>query len=250
MKTIQKKFIVIMAAMAAMFVVALPAGGITNGEPDTDHPYVGLMQGYDPGGTLRSCSGAIISDGVFLTAGHCAVLTDVTLSFDIGSDRISIGATEVLQHPDYAGNFGNQYDVGLVIFDGTAAAGAGTGVLAAENFVDQIPKATLKAATFQTIGYGLSRTGSKGNELPLENDGVRRIATQTYLNMHNQYLGLSIHTNKGNGGGCFGDSGGPHLYQGVIVSVTSNGDGNCVATDNTQRIDQPEIRNWILSHTS
>lgn len=44
------------------------------------------------------------------------------------------------------------------------------------------------------------------------------------------------------------DSGGPHVLHNVIVSVTSNGDGNCVATDNTQRIDQPIIRDWILSY--
>jgi len=50
-----------------------------------------------------------------------------------------------------------------------------------------------------------------------------------------------------------GDSGGPHLLHDpalgdVIVSVTSNGDANCVATDNTQRVDMPEIRDWILEY--
>ena len=89
------------------------------------------------------------------------------------------------------------------------------------------------------------RNGANGNSGPLTESPQRMIATQSYLNMHNQYLGLSIHTHKGNGGGCFGDSGGPHLLNEMIVSITSNGDGNCVATDNTQRIDQPEILSWI-----
>ena len=78
-------------------------------------------------------------------------------------------------------------------------------------------------------------------------DGLRRIADQTYRNMHNQFLGLSINNNQDNGGACNGDSGGPHLHEDVIVSVTSNGDASCVTSDNTQRVDQPEIRNWILT---
>ena len=246
-----KKIIVAATIATALSLPALTAGAITNGEIDTKHDFVGAMTGNDPGGTQRLCSGSLIAEGVFLTAGHCTVLTDVQITF--GDDRSNpdavFDATQVLRHPQYAANFGKQFDVGLVLFD-QGGVELPTGVLADANYIDGFTQAELKTFTFETFGYGLVRDEANGNSSPLGTDPLRRAATQTYLNQHNQYLGLSIHNNKGNGGGCSGDSGGPHLLHDVIVSVTSNGDANCVATDNTQRIDQPIIRDWILSYVN
>ncbi len=242
-----KKFLVAATTTAALLATAVPAAAITNGVTDTDHDFVGVMRGADPGGTERQCSGSLIAEGVFLTAGHCAVLTGVTVHFgaDLDDPDASVReATEVVRHPSYAANFGRQYDVAVVLFGGSGL-GIVPGELAAENMIDTFSKDELRAATFEAVGYGLVRNDANGNSAPLVESSQRMIATQSYLNMHNQYLGLSIHTHKGNGGGCFGDSGGPHLLHDVIVSITSNGDGNCVATDNTQRVDQPEIRDWI-----
>jgi secreted trypsin-like serine protease len=54
---------------------------------------------------------------------------------------------------------------------------------------------------------------------------------------------LSQQPSTGDGGTCFGDSGGPHFLGGVssnlIVSVTVTGDAMCRATDKTYRIDTP-----------
>jgi secreted trypsin-like serine protease len=50
-------------------------------------------------------------------------------------------------------------------------------------------------------------------------------------------------TSIGDGGTCYGDSGGPHFLGGVesnlIVSVTVTGDAMCRASDKTYRIDTP-----------
>ena len=244
-----KKSISLALAIGTALALTAPVSAITNGEIDTTTDWVGAMTGFDPGGTQRMCSGSLIDEGVFLTAGHCGVLTDVEVLFgdDLDIDGVSFAATSVDQHPNYTFNFGKQFDVAIVTFDqGNDVLPVGT--LASANYIDGFSNAELKTFTFSTYGYGLSRDEANGNSLPLASDSLRRSATQTYLNRHNQYLGLSIHTNKGNGGGCFGDSGGPHVVNDVIVSITSNGDGNCVATDNTQRIDQPVIRDWILSY--
>lgn len=57
-----------------------PAGAITYGEPDAgEHPYVGFMIYFvpsEPG--WFSCSGTLLDEDTFLTAGHCV--------FDIGVD--------------------------------------------------------------------------------------------------------------------------------------------------------------------
>lgn len=247
------KKLLVGAAAAVSLLVAGSADAITNGVPDTDHDFVGAMTGVDPGGTERLCSGSLIDEGVFLTAGHCAVLSDVVLHFgdDIGVPHQTFDAVEVLQHPDYTWSMSNSFDVGIVLFDQVDDGGAPVDLgppaaLAPENHIDGFSKEQLKSFTFATLGYGLVRDGANGNSAPLVVESKRRIALQGYLNHHNQYLTLSIHTNKNSGGGCFGDSGGPHLLGGLIVSITSAGDGNCVATDATQRVDQPEIRDWVL----
>jgi hypothetical protein len=245
-----KKLLTLTAAATVVLLTSTQVSAITNGAPDTAHDFVGQMRGFDPGGTLRRCSGSLISDGVFLTAGHCAVLSDVTLHFgdDLAVEDTVFAATSVQQHPDYGHSAGHQFDVGIVLFDQGDVV-IEPGQLAPESYVDTFTHSELTSATFEAIGYGLVRDDTNGNSAPLSPTTQRMIATQTYLNLHNAYLGLSIHNNKGNGGGCFGDSGGPHLLHNYIVSVTSRGDANCVATDSTQRVDQFEIREWIVSFT-
>ncbi len=248
-----KKLLGASVAAASLLLGHGIAGAITNGTPDTDHKFVGALTGVDPGGTERLCSGSLIGEGVFLTAGHCMVLDDVVLHFgdDIGVAHDTFDAVEVVQHPDYTWAMSNSYDVGIVLFDQDVDLGA-PGEVAPEDYIDGFTKDELKSFTFSTLGYGLVRNDANGNSAPLVLESERRIGYQSYLNDHNQYLTLSIHTNKGSGGGCFGDSGGPHLLEdptddskNYIVSITSAGDGNCVATDATQRVDQPEIRDWI-----
>jgi len=67
-------------ALALLMVTALPAGGITWGEPDTTdaYPAVGAIMidwrviGVPEFGLGIYCSGTLIHPQVFLTAGHCA----------------------------------------------------------------------------------------------------------------------------------------------------------------------------------
>jgi hypothetical protein len=53
----------------------------------------------------------------------------------------------------------------------------------------------------------------------------------------------------GDGGGCFGDSGGPHFLGGVgsnlLVSTTITGDAMCRATDKTYRLDTASARAFL-----
>jgi hypothetical protein len=63
------------ALLVTLFLLAAVTGvafAITFGEPDTDHPHVGLVGFFDEGGNwMWRCSGTLLSDEVFLTAGHC-----------------------------------------------------------------------------------------------------------------------------------------------------------------------------------
>jgi hypothetical protein len=65
--------VAVAALVLALMVCAPQAGAISNGVPDgTNHPYVGLVTFQDADGSyLWRCSGTLLSDGLFLTAGHC-----------------------------------------------------------------------------------------------------------------------------------------------------------------------------------
>jgi hypothetical protein len=57
----------------ALFILTTGAAmAITFGEPDSDHPHVGLVGFFDEDGNwMWRCSGTLISEELLLTAGHC-----------------------------------------------------------------------------------------------------------------------------------------------------------------------------------
>ena len=55
----------------------------------------------------------------------------------------------------------------------------------------------------------------------------------------------------GNGGTCYGDSGGPHFIHlkgvetNIVAAITVTGDAPCVATDKTYRMDTDSARSFL-----
>jgi hypothetical protein len=89
----------LVALLVAAFAAATPAGAITYGEPDAgEHPYVGFMIFFspaDPG--WFSCSGTLLDDDTFLTAGHCTwgIGTDGEEVVDPDGEPVTSGGTDV-----------------------------------------------------------------------------------------------------------------------------------------------------------
>ena len=52
----------------------------------------------------------------------------------------------------------------------------------------------------------------------------------------------------GNGGTCYGDSGGPHFLGDVVVAVTVTGDAPCKATDKSYRVDTSEAHEFLAPY--
>lgn len=79
-----RKFVLPLAIAALLFTSAAPAGAITYGEPDAgEHPYVGFMIAFDPVAPgWFGCSGTLLDDDTFLTAGHC--------TWGVGTDGASV----------------------------------------------------------------------------------------------------------------------------------------------------------------
>jgi hypothetical protein len=107
----------------------------------------------------------------------------------------------------------------------------------------------IRRATFTAVGYGTVREDKTTGPHALFFDGIRRYALQSYLSLQSAWLTLSMQPSTGDGGTCFGDSGGPHFLGGktsnLIVSLTVTGDAMCRATDKTYRLDTPWVREFL-----
>ena len=69
----RKRMSILAATGIAVLATATAGFAITNGQPDgNNHPYVGLMVALDEDNVpLWRCSGSLLSENAFLTAGHC-----------------------------------------------------------------------------------------------------------------------------------------------------------------------------------
>jgi hypothetical protein len=67
--------------------------------------------------------------------------------------------------------------------------------------------------------------------------------------LNDTWLRLSMIEAQGNGGACYGDSGGPNFAtidgKRVLVATTITGDAPCYATNVTYRLDTPSARSFL-----
>lgn len=254
-----------LAVVVVALVSAVPALAITFGQPDGNgHPTVGalVVRLHDEDGTLIPiCSGTMVDSRVFLTAGHCTSL-DAFLepgTYDVGAtfltDLSSLDAGDVTfgqahTHPAFFPNAANAtkkaVDLAVVVLD--ADPGVGSSQLPDQGLLDDID---LREATFTTVGYGAVREEKTKGPNALLPNALRRVATQSASHLNDSWLKLNMNPSTGNGGTCFGDSGGPHFLEdgNVVVSVTSWGDAPCRSTDWTARVDTDAALDFITGFT-
>jgi hypothetical protein len=254
-------------AAASLWIGRPQASAITNGELDGQrHPNVGAMVVYIPEADdfFEFCSGTLIDDQVFLTAGHCVAAIeyyigqglftadDVYVSFhstDLKQGLISVAGW--IAHPDYPGkdNVHTAVDVGVLIL--SAAPGLTPATLAPANYLGELKKSRAlspRGQKFVAVGYGTQL--SFPPPIILDPDGARWLSTSSYRSLSGNFLYLSQNIPAGNGGTGYGDSGGPRFWtnannQEVLVAITSRGDPNLVTHDVAQRVDIPVVLNWL-----
>jgi hypothetical protein len=254
------------AALAATLTLALvtPALAITFGQVDTQNrfPYVGALIGEVDGEKFLFCTGTLIEDGdggwsnLYLTAGHCVDDgQQMWVSFDAAIDPEAPETATLLRgiahaHPDFACcGFNDPFDIAVVVLD-AEVVGITPAPVAEEGLLDSMSKAALREATFVTVGYGDARDVKTGGLNTLFFDGLRRWTEQTMMNFNSVWLNLSMQPSTGDGGTCYGDSGGPHFLNGVVVSVTVTGDIPCRATDKTYRVDTAVAQEFLSGFTA
>ncbi|MDQ3783564.1 MAG: S1 family peptidase [Actinomycetota bacterium] len=259
--------LMVVLGLVATMAAAGPAGAITFGQPDGNrHPNVGaLLADFDqesPGPELL-CTGTLIASDVFLTAGHCTAFLEaegiervwVTFRPQYDEDAAAPGglfAGRYVTHPDFGfsgpGGFSDPHDMAVVLLN--RSPGIAPAKLPPLGLLDRLKsRHQLKDQTFTAVGYGTVREDKTGGPHAFFFDGIRHYALQSYLSLQPAWLVLSMQPSTGDGGTCYGDSGGPHFLGGVrsnlIVSTTVTGDAMCRATDKTYRLDTRPARAFL-----
>jgi len=264
-----RRSIAVIALITGLLMVTfIPAFAITYGEPDGNaHPFVGsIVLDVPDEGLFQWCSGTLIAEDVFLTASHCTIGLDgllanipgaqVLVTFDpVISESGTFFTGDWITNPNYNGFQGpggasDPGDVAVILLD--QSPGIQPASLPTAGLLDELKAShTLKDTRFTAVGYGTVRevktTGFQGILDNLDRNQVE----QGFLSLTKAWLTLPMTQSTGNGGTCYGDSGGPHFIHldgvetDIVASITVTGDAPCVATDKTYRMDTESARSFL-----
>jgi len=105
---------------------------------------------------------------------------------------------------------------------------------------------------FTSVGYGAyGVTNQPGGHRYLYDD-VRMVATGTLNTTNNAWLRVSMNPSLGNGGTCFGDSGGPNFLgtTDIVAGTTITGDSVCRSTNVDYRLDTAAARAFLSRYVT
>ncbi len=244
--------LITLAVLVAALASVSSASAITDGTADGNgHPNVGglVAPTVYSDGTWIYCSGTLISPTVFLTAAHCADVSDrVRVTFDTAyqdGDKTYSGTF----HGDalYNQSQSDPHDIAVVVLD-KAIRGITPAQLPSANSLSNLSG----SQQFTSVGYGAYEvTKGPGGHQYLYND-VRGVATGTLNTITQSWLKISMNPSHGDGGTCYGDSGGPNFLgtSDVIAATTITGDAVCRSTNVTYRLDTESARNFLSGYVA
>ena len=239
-------------ASVVALLAAAPAGAITYGSPDgSGHPEVGALlaqQAYSDG-TWAECSGTLISPTVFLTAAHCdegVSRVAVTFASPYVAGRSPTYWGTYHADPSYDQKQSDPHDVAVVVLD-KAVKGITPARLPQGDSLSSLDT----TATFTSVGYGGQAVEQTGGPKTISYADVRFVATGTLNSITPTWLRISQNPSTGNGGTCYGDSGGPNFLgagateTNIVAGTTISGDTWCRSTNVDYRMDTPSARSFL-----
>src|SRR5215210_1680725 len=254
-----RRLAALLATMALAMVLATGmASAITYGQPDGNrHPNVGALVVADEEGEFLFCSGTLIAPDVFLTAAHCtAAIEQFGFEFrGVTFDEVFDPHTSVVYpgtphpNPGFPGPSSDVKDIAVVVLD-EEVGGIRPASLPRAHLLDRLAKnSDLKGQRFTAVGYGATeRTHQPGGGAPVFGEGGRRMyAISTFSALNKGFLRLSQNPATGDGGTCYGDSGGPNFLDDSrkIASITITGDIPCQSRNVTYRLDTRSAREFL-----
>jgi hypothetical protein len=220
------------------------------------------------------CSGTMVDRDTFLTAAHCTtdwppnVKFFVSLAQDVqgaldaataahpgdpAAVAAAVGVAGVAHsHPAFSAAQSDPHDISVIQLPAATVAARWTftpATLPTAGQLDALGPQGLDTTAFTVVGYGTqeSTRGPGGQTHP--GGGVRMKAPESFDALNPAWLRLDMHAQHGNGGACYGDSGGPNFAtlngRQVLVATTITGDTPCYATNVVYRTDTASARGFL-----
>ena len=258
--------------MLAALVLAAPASAITFGFVDSSNTLsnVGafIVKSPTTGNIFPICSGTLIAPNVFLTASHCTIFFEQDLaprgftayvSFDksipfgdLTTNKTKlVPVTDSVTNPGFNQSQSDSEDIGALILASTPK-GLSFATLPSCGLLEQLHEQNgLKDAVFTAVGYGLQNR-VVGGGVPFFQDTnpiPRMFAFSSFNALNGGYIRLSQNPSTGDGGTCFGDSGGPDFLnvsgRQILAAITITGDSVCRSTNVDYRLDTQSASNFL-----
>jgi hypothetical protein len=184
-----------------------------------------------------------------LTAAHCGEDGErVGVTFDtayVDGDKVYSGT--FYADPLYNQAQSDTHDIAVVVFDRTVK-GITPALLPEAGSLSNLSS----TQTFTSVGYGAYLvTNSPGGHQYLYND-VRMVASGTLNSTNKTWLRISMNPSTGNGGTCYGDSGGPNFLgtTSIVAATTITGDAVCRSTNVVYRLDTESARTFLAAYVT
>ncbi|MET9731191.1 trypsin-like serine protease [Streptomyces sp. NPDC006458] len=275
------------AACATVIATAMNSSAINtyNSSPAPERTEVGALvatwdDDADPGTADRVdwvCSGTMIDADTFLTAAHCTTDWPDNVRFYVSLDQdVQAGLTAAARqypgdpaaqanavavegiahtHPDYPGPAADGHDISVVELPAAKVAARWSftpATLPTADRLGELGPRGLDSTDWVVAGYGTqeAQRGPGGHTHP--GGGVRLKAPLSFNALNNAWVRLAMTAPQGNGGACYGDSGGPNFAtldgKRVLAATTITGDGPCYATNVVYRLDTPDARAFLAPY--
>jgi hypothetical protein len=228
----------LLATVVVGLAVAAPAGAILNGEPDTAHPYVGILVTLQRGQPVPVCSGFLVSSTAFVTAAHCVDelgSRPAYVSFDQAfTPSSALLPATVVPNPAFGSPGANTHDIALVVLE-SPVTNLGFAELPDEGLLDSVAK---HKSLLTIVGYGANGFLKGGGHPSPDFRLVRSVADARLSKLEKSGFDLRMSS-----GICFGDSGGPALLGSSNVAVGINSfvnNGQCAGNAFAFRLDTAE----------
>jgi len=269
-----KRLICFFAVIVSLLLsLILPkASAITYGFVDSSNTFSNtgafIVKSPTTGEIFPICSGTLITSNVFLTASHCTsfftqdlapegyvayVSLDQSIPFgSLTSNKTTLlPVAHVVTNPNFNQSQSDSGDIGVLILE-RSVRGVTPAVLPSCGLLDQlVAQNGLKTAVFTNVGYGVQNR-VVGGGVPFFQDLnpiPRMFSFSSFNSLNGGYLRLSQNASTGNGGTCFGDSGGPNFLtvdgQQLIISITITGDTACRSTNVVYRLDTVSAQGFL-----
>ena len=266
--------LLICLAIWVLLLVSPRTEAITFGFVDNNNQFSNtgafIVKSPTTGQIFPICSGAMITSEVFLTASHCTIFFEqslapqgftafVSLDGSIPFGPLTSNQTKLLPvahvvtNPNFNQSQSDSGDIAVLILQ-RRVNGVTPAALPSCGLLDQLAAQNgLRDSVFTAVGYGVQNR-VVGGGVPFHQDLnpiPRMFAFSSFNSLNGGYIRLSQNPATGNGGTCFGDSGGPNFLtvngQQILAAITITGDAVCQSTNVDYRTDSRSAQSFLAA---